>query len=415
MNNKKLNTEPNKTKDKLNICFIFAYNYSNEQCSGLPIYYDNLMQALVNLGHKVFLVTLNGNLSEYYLKGINIIKIDQKNVLPQGDFRTGVRGLGRMWARLLFSFKAYREITKLDHQENIDVIDAPELFAQGFFTALSLQRKTVTRIHTPMYLSDIYNERYPLKSIGSVLGMPEMIQTKISRAKSVASYHLASKISKDWKIKEDKIGIIPNGVAIKKIRDMIQECQRPIDNEYMLYFGRLEKRKGVHIISKALRSVFLEKPDISMVFIGKDWGLRKKILEDNKDFIKNIIFFDTMDQSRLLGYVKYAKLVILPSLFENISNACLEAMALGRPVLATYGASFEEIIKDGENGFLVVPGDSQALSYKILECLVRDDLDRIGQKAYESVLDFDITKIAQEHVKFYRSNILDTNCDNMLK
>ena len=415
MNTKKLNIAPTSPKQNLNICFICAYNSSSEQCSGVSAHYYNLMQTLVNLGHKIFLITLNNNLSGYDLKGINIIKIDQNNVLPQEEFSTGVKGFERMWARLLFSFKAHKEITRIEQRENIDVIVAPELFAQGFFTALRLRRKFVTRIHTPMYLGDIYNERYPLKGIASILSIPEMIQTRVSRARSVASYHLASKISKDWKIKKNEIKIIPNGVAVKKIRDMAQEHQRPINNEYMLYFGRLEKRKGVHIISQALRNVFLEKPNISMIFIGKDWGLKEKILDENKDFLKNIIFFDTMRQSRLLGYVKYAKLVILPSLFENISNACLEAMALGRPVIATYGASFEEIIKDGENGFLVRPGDSQALSSKILECLARDDLERIGHNAYESVLNFDMTKIAQEHVKFYQSNILKTNCDNMLK
>jgi glycosyltransferase involved in cell wall biosynthesis len=84
-------------------------------------------------------------------------------------------------------------------------------------------------------------------------------------------------------------------------------------------------------------------------------------------------------------------------------------MALGKTIIATYEASFEEVIKDGQSGFLVKAGDPEDLSFKILECLARDDLEKIGYNAYESVLRFDITKIAQDHIEFYRSNILDTN------
>ena len=220
---------------------------------------------------------------------------------------------------------------------------------------------------------------------------------------------MASRISKDWKIKKSKLEIVPNAIPIKEIRDIAQYQQKAMDGEYMLYFGRLEKTKGVHVISQALRQVFLEKSNISMLFIGEDCGLRKKILYENKDFSKNIIFFDTMPKDKLFGYIKHAKLIVLPSLFENISYACLESMALEKPVVATHGASFEEVIEDGQSGFLVKAGDPEALSSKILECLARDDLERVGHNAYKSILKFDITKITQDHIKFYRGNILETN------
>jgi glycosyltransferase involved in cell wall biosynthesis len=103
--------------------------------------------------------------------------------------------------------------------------------------------------------------------------------------------------------------------------------------------------------------------------------------------------------------IRFAELVILPSLFENLSNAGLEAMALGWPVIGTYGTSFEEIIEDGINGFLVEPGDAGELGRKILSCLKRPDLEQIGVRAYQSALRFDSRTVALENVEFYRTTL----------
>src|SRR5262249_42489373 len=113
----------------------------------------------------------------------------------------------------------------------------------------------------------------------------------------------------------------------------------------------------------------------------------------------------TLEKARLFGIIRFAHLVILPSLFENLSNAGLEAMALGRPVIGTYGTGFEELIQDGINGFLVEPGNADALEKKILSCLATSDLEKIGQNAYDTVLQFDSRKLAVQNIQFYRSTL----------
>jgi glycosyltransferase involved in cell wall biosynthesis len=140
-----------------------------------------------------------------------------------------------------------------------------------------------------------------------------------------------------------------------------------------------------------------------MVFIGKDCGLQQQILKQNAAFQSRICVFDTMEKGRLFGVIRFAKLVILPSLFENLSNAGLEAMALGKPVLGTYGTAFEEIIRDGVNGFLVEPGNAAALGQKVLSCLERTDLEQIGENAYQSVLRFDSLRVAQQIIDYYQA------------
>jgi glycosyltransferase involved in cell wall biosynthesis len=77
--------------------------------------------------------------------------------------------------------------------------------------------------------------------------------------------------------------------------------------------------------------------------------------------------------------------VVLPSLIDNLPNACLEAMALGKPVVGTRGASFEEMIRDGETGFLVPAGDAEALADTLCAAWREPRLDEIGRAAAAAV------------------------------
>ncbi len=66
-----------------------------------------------------------------------------------------------------------------------------------------------------------------------------------------------------------------------------------------------------------------------------------------------LVLIDNLPHRQLYPIIAAARLVVLPSLVDNLPNACLEAMGLGTAVIGTTGASFEELITDGVNGFLV--------------------------------------------------------------
>lgn len=222
---------------------------------------------------------------------------------------------------------------------------------------------------------------------------------------SVASGPLATLVAKDWRIPRHNIQVIPNSVQVDWVRNLAAAEPRQISGEYLLYFGRLEKRKGVHIIAQALPEIFSRNSEIKMVFVGRDTGLKDEILRENHRYHNRIVFFDTLEKGKLFGMIRYSKLILLPSLFENMSNAGLEAMALGRPIIGTYKTSFEEILEDNVDGFLVEPEDSRALSAKILWCLEMKDLERVGQNAYRSIQRFDSRKIVSQNIDFYRRTI----------
>jgi glycosyltransferase involved in cell wall biosynthesis len=72
-----------------------------------------------------------------------------------------------------------------------------------------------------------------------------------------------------------------------------------------------------------------------------------------------------MPKARLLPFVREAEAVLMPSRIDNYPNACLEAQALGVPVIGTRGSSLEEMIEDGITGFLVDGCDAPSVAAAI--------------------------------------------------
>jgi glycosyltransferase involved in cell wall biosynthesis len=237
--------------------------------------------------------------------------------------------------------------------------------------------------------------------VSQVLSLPERLQTARSQAVCVASTGLSEALVREWRIPQRKLRMIPNAVRIDWIRALAASHPRAGQGDYLLYFGRLEKRKGVHVLGEALSTVLARRRDISMVFIGQDCGLREQIAQRHGGS-QRVFFFDAMQQGPLFGAIRHAKLVVLPSLFENMSYAGIEAMALERAIIGTYGTAFEEQICDGVDGFLVPPGDARSLAEKILECLERTDLDEIGRRAFQRVCGQDAPVVAGQHLELSR-------------
>jgi glycosyltransferase involved in cell wall biosynthesis len=104
---------------------------------------------------------------------------------------------------------------------------------------------------------------------------------------------------------------------------------------------------------------------------------------------KNVIFAGYReDVPRVLSVFD---IKVLPSVTEGLPLAILEAMAMGKPVIATEVGGVKEILKDGETGFLVPPQDPEALSERIIYLLRNEDEARqLGIRAREESKKYDI-------------------------
>ncbi len=289
-----------------------------------------------------------------------------------------------------------------------DVVQACEFDAEAVFYALHSNSPLVTRLATPTYLVNRLNGGRARQRIRTAtVGRLERWQTKLSDRIISPSRVLADLVTADWHLEPSRVSVLPTGIEIPS-RPTGPPPHGMAGRTYALYFGRLEMRKGTRTWIDALPAVLAEHKDLWAVFAGRDLGMSGTSFEEYAaqrlgPLMSRVAFFPRLPQAELFPLVAGAALVVMPSIWESLANACLEAMALGRPVVATTGSGFAEVIRDGGDGILVEPGDSRQLADAVIGALARPDrLGEIGRAARLRARDFDLEKMAARLLGLYQ-------------
>lgn len=211
----------------------------------------------------------------------------------------------------------------------------------------------------------------------------------------------------------DMIKIIHNGIDLSKIHGTGHSLREElgVSNDIPLIgiVARIVWEKGYEYAIKAMPPVLKQYPSALLVVVG-DGPLKLKMQELAKKLSidKNIVF---------LGYRRdVEKLVsdfdvfVLPSVSEGLGLSLLEAMALGKPVIATEVGGIPEVIKNESNGLLVNPRDEGALALGILRILSSKDFSRsLAESAKKTVYEkFSAQSMAFHTAELYK-DILHMN------
>jgi glycosyltransferase involved in cell wall biosynthesis len=118
-------------------------------------------------------------------------------------------------------------------------------------------------------------------------------------------------------------------------------------------------------------------------------------------FADRLILLENLRHAQLYPIIDRSHLVVLPSLIDNLPNSCLEAMGLGKVVIGTKGTSFDELITDGVNGFLVDPNSPDALADKLIAAWVDPKLNQMSAAAKQRIEDFAPDKTVGSLLTYY--------------
>jgi glycosyltransferase involved in cell wall biosynthesis len=165
-------------------------------------------------------------------------------------------------------------------------------------------------------------------------------------------------------IAREKTVVIPNGIdtAVFRPQPDVERTQKSV-----LFLSRLEKRKGVDFLLRAMRLVASEDKSVKL-FIGGKGSLAPTL----KSYVAEN---GLSEQVEFLGFVPdvglpswYARVgcFVMPSVFEGFGIPVLEAMACGTPVIGTNVDGIRGLIDDGKTGLLVDFGDETGLAERIL-------------------------------------------------
>lgn len=152
-------------------------------------------------------------------------------------------------------------------------------------------------------------------------------------------------------IKPKKITVLYNPMNIKMINEMANKQSPVVPNEYILYVGRFYAEKNLKFLINAF-SIFLKKnPSYKLLLIG-DGDERAELIEQVRylNISDSVIFHKPT--SNPFAYMKKAKLLVLTSFSESLSNVVLEAVCLGKTVVSTPCCGPEEILKSPTYGYV---------------------------------------------------------------
>lgn len=178
------------------------------------------------------------------------------------------------------------------------------------------------------------------------------------------------------------VTVIPNGV------DRFPEREDPPrGGARLLFVGRLVAQKNVALLLHAFAAMTRKEAQLE---IAGDGPLRSSLeaLARELQLEGRVIFRGWLDRSEMPETYRNATLLVLPSHYEGMSNAVLEAMSAGLPVVATAVEGIGELIEDGLTGLIAPPGDAAALT-RAMDRLLEDAAlrHRLGNGARERVAD----------------------------
>lgn len=168
----------------------------------------------------------------------------------------------------------------------------------------------------------------------------------------VLSSQLEESMKNSFDIPDNKISILRNFIEIDD-KGINFDKMNP---KQFLFVGRLSKEKGVDIAIKAVDYLIKNEDitDVTLKIVGDGpESDNLKLMVNNLGIAKNVEFVGWIENKDLLSFYQESVASIIPSLWlEAFGNVALEAMANGKPVIASKCGSFPDLVASGENGYL---------------------------------------------------------------
>ena len=237
-----------------------------------------------------------------------------------------------------------------------------------------------------------YNPKQSLKMIDHSVGTIVALQTGVDRVISVSKY-LKDVLIRFYKVKNEKISVIYNGVDVSRFRTdhNASALKEKYDLENflnVLYLGRMDPYKGVPLLLKILPLILEKLPNVKFIIAGKMRfdTIRSKELVLSKKIRKSLIFTGYLSNEEVPLLYSLCDVFCYPSMWEGFGLTLAEAQASGKSVVAFNHCAIPEIVKNNDTGILVNPGDYQAMANAIIKLLKDKDLRvKMGKKGRKRV------------------------------
>ena len=334
-------------------------------------------------GHEVTIITANFNRDDKKYDSHRVRRIGFDVTLPSNG----------AFCNVTFGFRLAEQLRELEREKKFDLvhIHSPVDPILPLIATKTIQAPKVGTFHTYMESSLGFeiSQHFTMKIFQRLAGR---IAVSAAARDFFNRYFPA-----DYRI-------IPNGVDMERFHPDIARLEKYQDGMLnILFVGRLDPRKGLKYLLKAMPIVAAAVPKARLIIVGGG-ALREYYRTFVTDEIRDRVKFEGFVSAAVLpNYFTTADLFIAPATQgESFGIVLLEAMASGVPIVASNITGYNTVLNDGQEGFLVPKENPLRLAEKIIELLRDSELrQRLGKQGCQTARQYSWPKVTDRIEAYY--------------
>jgi glycosyltransferase involved in cell wall biosynthesis len=289
----------------------------------------------------------------------------------------------------------------------IDLIEAPDW--TGITAFMNLKAPLVIRFHgSDTYFCNLEQRKQKLKNFCF-----EKLAVNNAQAFIAPTCFTGELSKKLFNIKNKTIKTIHHGLELNEFKN---DNPSVYEKGLILYIGTIIRKKGVLELPTIFNTVKKQYPNVRLVLIGSDsfdiqtkskstWELVQQQFQI--DDLNHVSYLGKISYQEAQDFIKEAHICVFPTFAETLGMVTIESMALQKPVVNSNIGWAQELIVDGESGFLVHPKSHNLFAQRIMNLLENDAFClQMGLAARNRVENkFDIHALTLENIDFYQTII----------
>lgn len=300
--------------------------------------------------------------------------------------------------------KLEKIINSLYQQKEIDLVEAPDWTGISSFIspkkcpiAIRVNGSDTYFCHLdqrPVKWKNKFHEKRALQKADALLSVSQFTADKTNEVFGL----------------DKEFTIIPNSIDM----DLFSPNNEKNENNNILYFGSLIRKKGLLELPFIFNEVIDKYPKAKLVLVGRDvpdiisgnsstWQMMQKLF--TQQALVNVDYLGAVPYQDIKKQINNATVCVFPTFAEALPVSWIEAMAMQKAIVASNIGWATEVLDEGINGFLVHPTDHLEYANRIIQLLENVQLQKeFGIEARKRVTGkFSIAVVAQESLSFYKS------------
>lgn len=376
---------------------LISRSYPPGGSGGIATFNRDLAQALAAEGNTVHVICEGQDLSTVdFEQGVWVHRI-----LPTHQEKTAkavhLDIPQHIWD---WSASALIEARRIETHRSLDVVEAPVWDCEGIAFMLDANWPLVTSLQTTLHFwlqshpSKRSDKEWMMDFGAKMLLLERQVMTQCQAVRSIsAAIRTEIEYAYNIKFEETKLLVAPLGMPEGDADNKKNLVEK--NHVTVLFVGRLEHRKGIDVLLRAIPKVLLVQRNIEFRIVGdssleipnssktyKEVFCSSKV---GKACSKRVTFLNHIDDEALLKEYQDCDVFLAPSRFESFGLVFLEAMRCGKPVIGCNAGGMPEIISDQLTGLLIEPNDVDKLAHSVLRLSTDPELRKTMGAAGQSL------------------------------